>query len=321
MLKKLLSYLGPAVGTFLLVVSIAVVRNELKSYSFQDIAASFTAISAGQLAVALTFTALGYTAMTGYDALAFLYLQQPLAYRRIALANFLSSAFSNTIGFAWLTGSAIRFRLLSAWGISAGAIAQVIAFSNFSFWLGLLAMGGAAFAIDPLPIPTQLNLPFATARPLGFLFLGLALAYLLGSVTLRSPLTIGKHIFRFPPVRIAISQIIISSLDWAMAAAVLFALLPAIELSYFSVLSVYLLAMAAGVISNMPGGVGVFETVIILLLAPYLPAAIVLASLLAYRVTYYFVPFVVAAGLFLAQETYVKKRRVRAKPTTVKKHL
>lgn len=49
--------------------------------------------------------------------------------------------------------------------------------------------------------------------------------------------------------------------------------------------------MAAGVVSNVPGGVGVFETVIILLLPDQIPGDAILAALLAYRIIYYLLPF------------------------------
>lgn len=182
MREKAASYAGLLIGTLLLIVSIVVVRGELKSYSLQDLLQSFSAIAGGRLAIASGLTALGYGAMTGYDALAFRYLKRPLAYWRIAIATFISTAFSNTVGFALLTGSAIRYRLYSAWGISKLNIAQVIAFANFSFWLGLLALGGAAFLIAPLAVPAQLHLPFQTARPLGGLFLVGVLLYLAGSL-------------------------------------------------------------------------------------------------------------------------------------------
>jgi hypothetical protein len=55
--------------------------------------------------------------------------------------------------------------------------------------------------------------------------------------------------------------------------------------------------MSGGVASNVPGGLGVFEGVILLLLSAKVPAAAVLASLLAYRAIYYFLPLGFATGL------------------------
>lgn len=243
--------------------------------------------------------------MTGYDTLAFRYIQHSLAYRKIALTNFISSAASNTIGFALLTGSAIRYRLYSAWRVAPLAIAQVIAFVNFSFWLGLFTVAGVLFFLYPLATPDQLHLPFASVRPIGFIFLILVVAYLLGSAISRQPLRVRGRELQFPSLKISLLQILISSLDWSLAAAVLYTLLPAgTPLSYSGFLEIYLLAMTAGVISNVPGGLGVFETVVLLLLSPQVPSAAVLGSLLAYRGVYYFLPLALATALLGLYEVY-----------------
>ncbi|QMS89501.1 UPF0104 family protein [Nostoc edaphicum CCNP1411] len=251
-----------------------------------------------RLSWAIWLTALGYLVMIGYDILGFNYINRSLSWNKIAFTNFISSAFSNTIGFALLTGSAIRYRFYSTWGVSAVAIAQVIAFANFTFWLGMFAVAGFLFLIKPLNIPTQLHLPFATVRPIGVIFLLLVAAYLLGSIFIRKPLIIRGHEFRFPSFKISLAQIVISSFDWILAAAVLYVLLPSNRyLSYLDFLGIYLLAMFAGVVSNVPGGLGVFETIILLILSSKVSATAVFGSMLAYRGVYYFLPLLVAAGL------------------------
>ncbi len=313
MKKNILSYLGTAIALLLLLVSVVVISTELKSYSLQDVIASFTAISTGQIGLAIALTFLGFTAMTGYDTLAFHHLKESLAYRRIALTAFISIAFSNVIGFAIVTGSAIRYRRYSAWGISGWAIAHVIAFANFTFLLGLFALGSIAFLHAPLPVPTAVHLPFSTARPLGGIFLGLTAAYLLSSVLIRRQITVRQFSFRLPALPIALSQLAVSSLDWGLAAAVLYTLMPTGNISYFGFLNIYLLAMAAGVASSVPGGVGVFETVMLLLLADQVSGDDVLASLLAYRMIYYLLPFAIAALILTAQELLATPDRSRLK--------
>lgn len=243
--------------------------------------------------------------MTGYDTLAFRYLGYALAYKKTAMTALVSCAFSNTIGFALLTGSAIRYRFYSAWKVPAIAIAQVIAFANFSFWLGLLAVGGLVFVLHPLAIPTQLHIAFASVRPLGIIFLLLVTIYLFGSLFSRQTLNIRGYELRFPSFQLSLSQILVSSLDWSVAATVLYTLLPAtLTLSYPSFLGIYLLAMTAGVISNVPGGLGVFESVVVILLTPQISAATVLGALLAYRGVYYLLPLAVATSVLGLHEIY-----------------
>ncbi|MEH2310890.1 MAG: lysylphosphatidylglycerol synthase domain-containing protein [Nostoc sp.] len=298
MLKKLQHNFSTLFGLLLLVLSVWAIANELHQYNYRDILSSLTAIPKNRLSWAIWLTALGYLVMIGYDILGFSYINRSLSWNKIALTNFISSAFTNTIGFALLTGSAIRYRFYASWGVSAIAIAQVIAFANFTFWLGMFAVAGFLFLVNPLKIPTQLHLPFATVRPIGVIFLLLVAIYLLGSILIQQPLIIRGQEFRFPSFKISLAQIAISSFDWILAAAVLYVVLPNnISLSYLDFLGIYLLAMFAGVISNVPGGLGVFETIILLILSSKVSGAAILGSLLAYRGVYYFLPLLIAAGL------------------------
>lgn len=308
MLKKLRLNFSSLFGLLLLLLSLWAIANELRQYNYRDILNSLAAIPKSRVSWAIWLTALGYLVMIGYDILGFKYINRSLSWNKIAFTNFISSAFSNTVGFALLTGSAIRYRFYTSWGVSAVAIAQVIAFANFTFWLGMFAVAGFLFLINPLKIPTQLHLPFATVRPIGVIFLLLVAVYLLGSIFIKQPLIIRGHEFRFPSFTISLAQIAISSFDWILAAAVLYALLPSnISLSYPDFLGIYLLAMFAGVVSNVPGGLGVFETIILLILSSKVSAAAVLGSMLAYRGVYYFLPLLVAAGLLGLYELRFRK--------------
>lgn len=279
-------------------LSVGAIAHELREYNYHDILNSLAAIPKSRLSWAIWLTALGYLVMIGYDILGFKYINRSLAWNKIALVKFISSVFSNTIGFALLTGSAIRYRFYTRWGVSVLSVAQIIAFANFTFWLGMFAVAGLIFVTKPLTIPSQLYLPFATVRPIGVIFLLLIAAYLLGSILIKKILNIRDHEFRFPSLQISLIQIAVSSFDWILAAAVIYAVLPInTPIDYLDFLGMYLLAMFAGVVSNVPGGLGVFETVILLILSPQVSAAAILGSLLAYRAIYYFLPLLLAAGL------------------------
>jgi uncharacterized membrane protein YbhN (UPF0104 family) len=68
------------------------------------------------------------------------------------------------------------------------------------------------------------------------------------------------------------------------------------------------------VISHVPGGAGVFELIVLALLAPItLPEhrAAVVASLVAFRVLYYLLPLVAATAIAVTAEL-LPTRRVRA---------
>jgi len=298
MYKKLRPNFSTLFSLLLLVVCLWAIAHELREYNYQDLLKSLAAIPKSRLIWAIWLTALSYLVMIAYDILGFRYIGYSLSWNKIAFTSFISAAFTSTIGFALLTGSAIRYRFYTRWGVSALAIAQIITFENITFWLGMFNISGLIFLINPLTIPSQLHLPFTTVRPIGLIFLVLISIYLLCSLLIKQKLTIRTHEFRFPAFQISLAQIVVSSIDWILVAAALYVLLPTnISLSFLDFLGIYLLGMFAGIVSNVPGALGVFETIILLLLSSKVSAATILGSLIAYRGIYYFLPLLVAAGL------------------------
>jgi uncharacterized membrane protein YbhN (UPF0104 family) len=297
-LKHFSRYIPSGLGVVLFGVSVWTLYRELQQYSFGEILQSLAAIPRSFLGLAIAFTLMNCLAFTGYDTLAVRYVRHPLPYRKTALTAIVSIAISNSIGLALLSGSAIRYRFYTAWGLSAVEIAHIIAFCNLGFWLGLFAVGGIIFLLAPVAIPALLHLPFNSAQPLGWIFLSVVVGYLLWNLLRRKAFQIGRFVFPHLPVSLALAQVSIASADWMLAAAVLYALLPsAVPLAYPGFFGIYLLGQIAGVISNVPGGLGVFETVIFLLLSPSIPSAKVFGALIAYRGIYYLAPLCIAVML------------------------
>ncbi len=166
-MKKLLHSLLPFFGLFLFAAALWALHQALREYHYHDIVRSIREIRASRLWGALLLTALDYVVMTGYDSLAFRYIRRSLPYRKIALASFIGYAFSNNVGLAMIAGSSVRFRLYSAWGMSGLEIARVVAFYTVTLWLGLFAVSGAVFLLEPTAVPALLDMPFATVRPPG----------------------------------------------------------------------------------------------------------------------------------------------------------
>lgn len=315
MQQKQLVRLGfPLLSLILLSLSVWAIADQLKKYDYREILNSLGTIGGDRLLLSLIFTILNYLFLTGYDILGCRYVRHPLRKRKIVLAAFIGHALGNSVGIGLLTGSAIRFRFYSAWGLSPVQSAQVIAFSNISFWLGIIAVGGVAFLRQPLAIPSWLNLPFDSAYLLGLIFLTLVGGYFIGSFWLKKPLRIRKWRFTFPSFKLALAQMAIASLDWILAGAVLYVLLPpSIPLSFPAFFSAYLIAQMAGIISPVPGGLGVFETIILLMLSSTIPSNTLFAALLIYRVIYFLLPLGVAVLLLSVYELWQRKRVVSSK--------
>jgi uncharacterized membrane protein YbhN (UPF0104 family) len=296
MLKQRFSRWFPSILSLLLFgLCFWAINQELRHYQPQEVWDSLRAIPRSSLLWVIALTSLDYWVLTGYDSLGMSYVRHRLPYPKIALTAIISYGVSNSVGFALLSSSAIRYRFYRTWGLSTIAIAQLAAFCNLTFWLGLFTMGGSIFLFEPLAIPTLLNLPFASVRPLGAIFLLIILVYLMATVLGRQPLRIGRWIVPHLPIKLALAQIIVASLDWSLAAAVFYVLISSFtSLSYPAFFGIYLLAQIAGVISNVPGGLGVFETVMLLLLSPSIASSKLLGALLIYRGIYYFLPLCVA---------------------------
>ncbi len=309
---KLLHSLGSLFGLLLFTLALWVLYHELKAYHLLDIIHHVKEIPSRRFLLALFLTILSYSIMTGYDTLALRYIQHPLPYGKTALASFISYAFSNNIGLSMLAGGSVRYRLYSAWGLAPLEITKVIAFCSLTFWLGFLTLAGLVFLMEPLAIPMALHPPFATVRPLGVIFLVFVGSYLLLGFLRKRPLKIRGLAFSIPSSELFLAQMAVALLDCTLAGSALYALLPvSSSLSYPGFLGIYLLAQMAGMTSQVPGGVGIFETVTLLLLSPTLPASAAFGSLLAFRGIYYILPLLAAAVLLGTQEIFRKKEDAR----------
>lgn len=283
-------------GLCLFLSALWVLHHELQAYRYRDIVQQVRHVPTSHLALALLLTCLSYLSLTVYDVLALRYIRYPLVYRKIAFASFVGYAFAHNIGLSWLTGGSVRYRLYSTWGIPARDIAKVVLFCTLTFWLGLGTVGGVVFLVLPVVLPPTLSLPFVSLRSLGLTMLLVVVVYLIVSAIRRTPLRVRDRQFSLPTLRIALAQIAIASLDLALVGGVLYVLLPAQpHFSYPMFLGIYLLAQVAGVASQVPGGLGIFESVLLMLLPVTMPASAVVGSLFVYRSIYYLLPLVLAA--------------------------
>jgi len=300
--------LGPAASVVLFAVAAWVLHHELRLYHFHEILQALRNVTPARIWTAAGLTLLSYTVMTGYDALALRYIRRPLPYRNIGLASFVGYAFSNNIGLSMLAGASARYRLYSAWGLSGLEVTQVVAFCTLTLWLGFLAIGGLVFLALPVALPETFHVPFGSLRLLGLAMLAVVAAYGVVSRVKREPVKIRTLEFRMPSGRLVLLQIGLAMLDWILAGTVLFALLgPADQWSFFNFLGVFLLAQLLGLVSQVPGGLGVFETAAVLLLSPAYPAPKIFAALMAYRVLYYWLPLAVASLLLGGRELWRHK--------------
>lgn len=299
---RLTRYLYPVLGFLFLAFCLYILNQELAKYSIDDILNSLSRISDRQVYSAFGFTILGYVVVSSYDLISFIHLNYYLNLKKILFTTFITYAISNTTGFTLLIGGGIRYRFYSFWGVPGRKIAKIIALGNLTFWLGLITLCGITCVSNPFNLPSSINIDVSLIRCGGIIALTLIGVYLY-LCRRRKYLKIGKRIICFPKIAISLSQIALFSLDWVLAAAVLYCLIPdQINKSYIDFFNIYLLAMTASILSNIPGGIGIFETVIIFLLPKNISTPDILGSLLAYRVIRFLLPLATALLLIFCFE-------------------
>lgn len=298
---------GPALVVFLFAAALWALTRTLKGFSYADLQAGLSGIPGWSLAAALGLTALNYVVLSGYDFLALKTIKQPLPYRRIAFASFVGYVFTNVVGLSFLGAGAARYRVYTGYGLSAKQIARVVFLCGLTLWTGLLTVAGLIFLLAPQQIPALPQLPALSWRPIGVLCLGLVTAYLFFAKR-GKPLRIRSWELPLPPLHLALGQVAFSATDWILSSLIFFLLLPSAPgVSFLLVLTVFVIAMVAGIVSHVPGGVGVFEAVVLAALTPALDPAQVLGALVAFRVVYYLCPLVAAVLLLGGHE--LRRRR------------
>ncbi|MCE2662360.1 MAG: hypothetical protein LW716_06115 [Microcystis sp. 53602_E8] len=289
MYKKIQRFAPIILSLSLFILAVWAISQEFKHYTFAQLLASLDHITTSRQLEAIFWMALGYLSMTGYDRLGFYYIKHPLALGTIIRTAFISYALGNTIGLTLFSGTAIRYRFYTPAGVGVVDIAKVITFTHLSFWLGMLGIGGLSFLLDPQRIPQLLKLPFLTTKPLGIIFLLLVTGYFFLTLTYKKPIRIGQENIYLP--------------SWTLSLALIYLLLPgSYNTSFLGFFGLYVFAMTAGVLSNVPGGIGVFEFIMLRLRPEYVSNAELLGSLIAYRAIYYFLPLIVAFVWLLGYE-------------------
>jgi phosphatidylglycerol lysyltransferase len=136
--------------------------------------------------------------------------------------------------------------------------------------------------------------------------LALLAGYMVLAATGRARIQVGRWQLMLPSLPLTLGQLGVATVDLLAMAAALWILLPS-SLPYGEFLPMFMLGLVAGVTSQVPGGLGVFETVIVLQLREHLPVPPVVAALVAFRAIYYLLPLILAAA-WLALRAIISSR-------------
>jgi phosphatidylglycerol lysyltransferase len=240
--------------------------------------------------------------LTCYDVLALRIIGRPLPWRTAAIASFTSYTLSHNLGLSLLTGGSARYRIYTAAGLDGPDVARVVGIAGATFWAGIVTVAGAALVLRTEPIElVGVMLPADLAHLIGAAILLLAAALVLLCGRARGPLRIRRFTLPLPTAGQALAQIGVAALDTAAAAAALFVLVPdAAPALLPAFILAYALGIVVAVLAHVPGGIGVFEAVVLAVLPGDRSAAF--AALIAYRLIYYLLPLGVAVAMLAWRE-------------------
>jgi uncharacterized membrane protein YbhN (UPF0104 family) len=310
--------LPPVLGVIVLGAIIFGLHRALAKISVGQVLSAIGATPQGQLVHGLLLTALSLCIMGFYDVPGILFAKRMVDFprlkaRRIALASGCAYALSHVLGAAALTSAAVRVRLYAQWAVPAAGIARIVTLSGVMFTLGAATLLGFVLVLDPSDVPLfGSDVAPDALRFFGALLWLLPVGYIAAAGSAKPLVLFGRAIPRPGPV-LAVAQILLSCADTSCACAILYTVLPTVPgLSFSHVLGIYLAAFAGGLVSALPGGVGVFDSVLLLGLAGYMDAASALGAILLFRLLYYVLPALIAGMAFSGHEIWlsVQERQV-----------
>ncbi|WP_321835927.1 bifunctional lysylphosphatidylglycerol flippase/synthetase MprF [Pseudomonas kulmbachensis] len=310
LLSKYRQPIGLALTLLLFAIALIACRHllsELDLYALHD---SILEVPKPALLGAVAATAVGFLILLGYEWSASRYAGVKLPPKTLALGGFTAFAIGNAIGLSLLSGGSVRYRLYARHGVGASEVAHMSLFASLSLGCALPPLAALATLSNLPAASAALNIPAYILGAIAFAVLALFALLALGIYRRRLPeqpipdnllVKAGRRTLRLPSPRLTFLQLVITALDVAAAATVLYLLLPEAP-PFGAFMLVYLLALAAGVLSHVPGGVGVFEAILLAAFADKLGAAPLAAALLLYRMIYVILPLLIACLMLLMNE-------------------
>lgn len=271
-----------------LIAAMLLLRVQLRGVSVGAIWADLRTVPPLAILGAVVATAASYVCLAGLEAWALATVGKPLSAGRVLLVSFVAYALSNGLGFSVATSGAARMRLYPRWGLGTRDIGAVSLLSGAAVSAAGLVTAGLALLLTPgaPPIAVLLLAPIALWA---------------------APLTVVRRLVRrgaLAPVSPAARASALGAglLDWVFASLALFLLLPDASVANFApFLAIFVLGSIVSGLTGVPGGIGVFDAIVLVLSKRFALPHETAAALLLYRLIYAVAPLVLVALGFAVQ--------------------
>lgn len=300
--RRLKTILGIAGSVVIAALAAYVLYRTFQRISFADVLANVRATPSGTLLLAAACAAAAFSVLAAYEVVVVRYVKHCIGRAKPVMTALIAFPLGHAVGQAMLSGSAMRYRMYAPAGFSAMEVGATVLLCGLPYALafGLLFDLALVFGAEPLAPLFRISSTWLFA--LGCLGLVKDAAYLLFVWQRKKPIKLGGWEVNLPTLRLTFLQLVVGAADIVLVSSVLYLLLPdSAAIAFLPFLAVYLASVLVGVVSHVPAGLGVLESMLLLLL-PDVPPEQLLASVLLYRVIYEVIPLVVALGLWGSYE-------------------
>jgi uncharacterized membrane protein YbhN (UPF0104 family) len=298
--------IGLALSLIIIASAAVVLYRILRGIDVADLVEALKAIEWPDVVLASLFVAAGYFTLTFYDLFALRTIAaNHIPYRTAALAGFTSYSIGHNIGASVFTGGAVRYRVYSAWGLTAIDVAKICFIAGLTFWLGNVAVLGLGIAYEPTAASAIDQLPSWINRVIAFAALGLLAGYV--AWVWVKPRVIGRSdwVVTLPGGPLTLLQIVIGIVDLSCCALAMYVLLPDDpHIAFIKLAVIFVSATLLGFASASPGGLGVFDAAMLVALIEFEREEL-LAGLLLFRLLYYVVPFALSLLILGVRELWL----------------
>jgi uncharacterized membrane protein YbhN (UPF0104 family) len=312
-------FLRPLRGPASLLLSLVVVglafyglHGALRHVNLKQVIDALRGVHAHEIGLAVLFAAGSFLAIAGQEFFALKTAKHPLSFPVAGLGSFIAQSIGHSSGFSVAVGAGLRYRLYSMFGLRFAEVAKVQASFSGTIGVALVLQIATAMLLHPGLLDHQVALSHGLIRGIGIGLVAICLA-LLAVTAWRGPFALFGRRVELPPFRYLAPQLLCSVIDIACLAAAASVLLPAgLHADYPTMLGIAVVSLTLGIASSVPGGLGVFESSVLLLMAPSPAlAAPTVASLLAFRALYYLAPLVLGLVALGVVELW-RRRKTRA---------
>jgi uncharacterized membrane protein YbhN (UPF0104 family) len=278
----------------------------VRNMDWQEVSHALRSYKLSTLLLGALITLASYLVFASYDLLSKRYTGHEVPATKVLPLAFVCYAFNLNLS-SWVGGIALRYRLYGKLGLKAGTITQILSLGLVTNWLGYLMIGGTVFALGFPNLPDGVKIGALGLRLIGIAMVLVGVAYLLACAFARKRTwRVRGNDITLPTFRFALLQAATGALNWALMGSLIYLLLPA-KASFFEVLAILLISSIAGVITHIPAGLGVLETIFITMLQGEYSKGALLAALIGYRALYFLMPLAISCVIYLVLEQRTRK--------------